>query len=78
MGQIEKLIRQLVSRPTSMDFDDVCRVLAHHGWVLDRTKGHPVFVKKGEFPITVALVSGRKVKRVYLKQICERLGLEED
>jgi hypothetical protein len=35
------------------------------------------FTKPGERTIVVPLMSGRRVKRAYLAEICERLGLED-
>ena len=47
-------------------------------WKVARQTGsHVLFVKRGERTISVPLVSGRKVKRTYLDQICERLGLDD-
>jgi hypothetical protein len=34
-------------------------------------------VKAGELPIVIPLVGGRKVKRVYLDQICDALRLDD-
>jgi predicted RNA binding protein YcfA (HicA-like mRNA interferase family) len=48
------------------------------GWTLARQKGsHRHFTKPGERTITVPLVDGRKVKRAYLSQIIDRLGLDD-
>ena len=45
--------------------------------MLDRETGsHTFFVKAGERAISVPKVGGRKVKRVYIIQVLERLGLE--
>jgi predicted RNA binding protein YcfA (HicA-like mRNA interferase family) len=78
MTALEKLIRQIRARPPQARFSDVQALLVALGWRLDREKGsHVVFVKDGEFPITVPKAGGRWVKRVYLDQIAERLGLDD-
>ncbi len=78
MTQLEKLIARIRARPPEADFDDVRSLLEYHGWNLDRERGsHVHFVKLGERTLSVPKVGGRKVKRVYLDQICERLGLDD-
>lgn len=43
---------------------------------LDQQRGsHMVFIKQGEMPLSVNLVSGQRVKRIDLKKICGLLGL---
>ncbi len=77
MSRREKLIKKICGRPPEADFDDVCQLLEEFGWTLGRERGsHTTFVKTGEFPITVPKMGGRKVKRVYLDLICERLELD--
>ena len=45
---------------------------------MSRQRGsHVAFTKPGERTIIVPLARGRTVKRVYLAQICERLGLDD-
>jgi hypothetical protein len=75
----EKLIRQLLLRPTDMRFDEVAIVLRYYGY--ERKKGsgtsHRRFVCPGKNPIGFP-VSGDRVKRVYLVEIIKLLGLEEE
>jgi predicted RNA binding protein YcfA (HicA-like mRNA interferase family) len=53
-------------------------LLIAFGWAEDRSSGsHVVFVKAGERSISVPK-SGEKVKRVYLDQLCVRLGLDDE
>ncbi len=73
----KKRIKRITSRPPQAKFSDVRWVLALHGWEQDRQDGsHVIFAKADERSISVPLVGGSKVKRVYLDQICERLGLD--
>lgn len=78
MSKRDKLIALMVSRPTTATFTDVRAVLEMFGWALARTKGsHNTFKKSGHFPIGVPVTGGTKVKRHYLDEICNRLGLDE-
>ena len=78
MTRLDKLVDRIRARPPEADFDDVCTLLKAYGWVLDRQSGsHATFVKPGERSITVPKASGQRVKRVYLDQICDRLGRDE-
>ncbi len=77
MSRRDKLIARVCARPPEADFSDVRALLEEFGWQLGRERGsHVTFVKAGEFPITVPKSGGRKVKRVYLDMICQRLGLD--
>lgn len=78
MARRDKLIARIRRRPAEADFGDVQALLRAFGWTLDRETGsHVIFVKPGEFPISVPKQHGRKVKRHYLDELCERLGLDE-
>lgn len=76
MSKRRKLADRLRARPSEMSFDDVRRVLEDHGWKM-RSGEHSTFYKPGHGHISVPTVSGRKVKRYILIDICERLGLDE-
>ena len=74
----DKLIDRIRARPPEADFDDVDTLMKAFGWTIGRERGsHVIFVKPGERPITVPKLGGKRVKRVYLDQLCERLGLDE-
>lgn len=79
MSQREKLIARIQARPPEAKFADVRALLEEFGWSEDRRKGsHITYVKVSEKQvITIALTSGRFVKRHYLDDICKRLGLDE-
>lgn len=77
MSQLEKSIARLLARPSDASFEDVRRVLEGSGWQQARQKGsHVSFTKPGERSITVPLKDGDRVKRAYIDQVCERLGLD--
>ncbi|MBI2941037.1 MAG: type II toxin-antitoxin system HicA family toxin [Chloroflexi bacterium] len=79
MGQLEKLIARIRARPTEADFEDVRALLEAFGWLPEGGKGsHRAFRRAGHRTITIPTVRGRKVKRIYLDQVCELLGLDED
>ncbi len=78
MTRIEKLVELFLREPPEVSFQDVVRVLEAFGYKeRPSTSGHRVFTKADEYPITVPTVKGRRVKRVYVRKIVERLGLEE-
>jgi predicted RNA binding protein YcfA (HicA-like mRNA interferase family) len=74
----EKLIAKIVARPPEADANDVRSVLEEFGWMFrHQTGSHMTFAKPGERSMSIPLVSGRRVKRIYLDQICQRLGLDD-
>ena len=76
MSQRDKLIARIRARPSQAYFDDIEKLLGMFGWQCrNGTGSHRAFTKPGERTITVPVKDG-KVKRVYLDQICERLGLD--
>ena len=78
MTKLAKLVDRIRARPPEADFDDVWTLMKAYGWTIGRERGsHVTFVKPGERAITVPKAGGRKVKRVYLDQLCEILGLDE-
>lgn len=76
MSQRDKLISRIRARPSQASLTDVAKLLGLFGWECrNGTGSHRAFTKPGERTITVP-VKDDKVKRVYLDQICERLGLD--
>ena len=76
MTRRERLIARIKSRPPEAEQRDVRALLQEFGWTLDRQTGsHLIFVKDGEM-MSIPLVHGRRVKRIYLDEICKRLGLD--
>jgi len=78
MNQLDKLVGKFLRKPPEVLFEDVAKVLEAFGYKERPSKsGHKVFAKPSEYPITVPTVKGRRVKRVYVRKIVERLRLEE-
>lgn len=78
MTKRDKLIALMISRPTTATFADVRAVLEMFGWELARTRGsHNIFTKPGQWPITIPVDGGKKVKKHYLDDVCKKLGLDE-
>ncbi|MEX0683933.1 MAG: type II toxin-antitoxin system HicA family toxin [Dehalococcoidia bacterium] len=78
MTRLEKLIDRIKARPAEAEFADVEKLLEAFGYERKRQEGsHVSFKKAGARTIVVPLVSGRKVKRVYLDKLCELLGLDD-
>lgn len=78
MTRRDRLIAMIVARPSEARFSDVNAVLELHGWTLARTKGsHHIYKSPdGAQMITVPTLSGRRVKRRYLDEICRLLELD--
>jgi len=72
----EKLIERIRARPAEADFRDVKALLEMFGWTHQGKGQHDRFTKDRELPISIPTVSGRKVKRYMIEQICDRLGLD--
>jgi predicted RNA binding protein YcfA (HicA-like mRNA interferase family) len=78
MTRRDKLIERIRQRPATASFSDVRSLLEMFGWEHASTKGsHARFTKSGERSITVP-IHGGKIGRVYLDNICIRLGLDEE
>lgn len=78
MARIEKVVEFFLREPPEVSFQDVAKVLEAFGYEERPSKsGHRVFIKSGEYPITVPTIKGRRVKGAYVKMVVERLGLEE-
>jgi predicted RNA binding protein YcfA (HicA-like mRNA interferase family) len=78
MTRRDKLVERIRQRPATAAFSDVRNLLEDFGWEHASTKGsHVRFRKAGERSITIPVHAG-KVKRVYLDDICLRLGLDEN
>jgi predicted RNA binding protein YcfA (HicA-like mRNA interferase family) len=78
MTRLEKLIERLKARPPEADLGDVPRLLEAFGYRQMKQRGsHISFKKPGSRAIIVPAVKGRKVKRAYVDEICDVLGLDE-
>jgi predicted RNA binding protein YcfA (HicA-like mRNA interferase family) len=77
IAEIDKAIARLLARPPAADFGDVRRVLESYGWAQARQSGsHLAFTKPGERTIIIPL-TGHKVKRPYVVELCKRLGITQ-
>jgi len=76
MTKREKLIERIRARPAEADFRDVEALLEMFGWTHQGKGEHDRFTKDRELPISIPTVSGRRVKRYILDQICIRLSLD--
>lgn len=78
MTRVAKLIAKALRKPPDLRFSEVRRILEYFGYTEDRRSGsHVIFTKKGEYPISVPLVGGKKVKRTYITEIIRLLDLED-
>ena len=76
MGVNRRRIERLLSLPPEADFADVRAVLLFFGWQERQAKGsHVVFRSPdGRERLTIP-VHGKRVKRVYVQQMCRVLDL---
>ncbi len=78
MARRERLIEKLKRRPPHAEFSDVRQLLELCEWTFARqSSSHAMFTRAGQRTLTVPLVSGRKVKGTYIKQILGLLGLDD-
>ena len=79
MSQIEKLVAKLKARPPEASVGDVKKVLEAYGWELrSQNSSHMSYRKPGDpFLLTIATVSGKRVKTTYIDKVCEHLGLDD-
>jgi predicted RNA binding protein YcfA (HicA-like mRNA interferase family) len=78
MSKLEKIVEQFLREPPEVSFDDVGVLLSAFGFKDSGGSGsHRVFVKPGDLPIIVPTIKGRRVKKVYVRMIIDRLGLED-
>jgi len=71
MGQFEKLLLKILcgTKDKDIDFDDLCKVLVHLGFV-GRIKGsHHIYYKDGIEEIINIQPSGSKAKPYQVKQV---------
>ena len=79
MSGRRKRIEALKARPVEMSFSDLVAVLTgDFDFVHRRTHGsHHIYKSPTYGVLNIPTVGGRKVKGVYLDEVCERLGLDE-
>ncbi len=78
MSKRDKLIAKIWGQPPSARFSDVRALLEDFGWTFNRQSGsHAIFVKRGEGLQSIPIDGGQRVKGTYLKDIYERLGLDD-
>ncbi len=76
MTSFDRSLARLRTGAPEADFGDVRRVLEGLGYVQRRQKGsHVTFKKPGEPSVPFPLVAGRKVRRIYVEQFLDKLGL---
>ena len=77
MADVDRIVAKLRRYPPEAEFREVRQVLEAYGWRLDRQSGsHVVFDKPGRLPVGIPLVSGRRVKRPYIRQILRLIDQE--
>jgi predicted RNA binding protein YcfA (HicA-like mRNA interferase family) len=77
MADVDRIIARLRRNPPEVDFRDLRQVLEAHGWRMASQSGsHVGFRKPGRLPMSIPLVSGRRVKRAYIRQVLKAIEQE--
>jgi predicted RNA binding protein YcfA (HicA-like mRNA interferase family) len=77
MANVDRIVARWRQHPAQVPLRDVYQVLEAYDYRLHHITGsHHVFVKPGSPSVSVPTISGRHVKRVYVKTILALLGLE--
>lgn len=77
MSTFEKLKKELLSKPQSMRYEDISKLLNYFGYIAKETKGgssHITFRKNGRKPITIPRHGD--IKRTYIEIVIE--AIKED
>ena len=79
MTKREKRIARIRARPVEADVEDVQWILEEFGWIRRGEEGssHLVFEKDGEYPMSIPVKGGQRVKRRYIEMVCNRLNLDD-
>ena len=76
MGANRRRIERILSLPPEAEFSDVRAIMMYFGWQERQGKGsHVVFRSPNETEHLVFPVHGRRVKRIYIQQMCRVLDL---
>lgn len=75
MSQIEKLIAMMRNAKSDVRFSDLENILLHVGYENVRQKGSHVHFRKQGMPSLTLPVHNGKVKKVYVRDIINLLGL---
>ncbi|MTW85645.1 addiction module toxin, HicA family [Virgibacillus dakarensis] len=73
MAGVEKIIEKMKNRPNGIRFNEMMKVLEHHGYILDRVRGshHQFRNEQGDI---ITIPKHNPVKAVYIKDVLKRIG----
>jgi predicted RNA binding protein YcfA (HicA-like mRNA interferase family) len=76
MGANRRRIERILSLPPEADFSDIRAILLYFGWQERQGKGSYVAFRSpdGAKRLTIP-IHGRRVKRIYVQQLCQVLDL---
>lgn len=81
MSRWEKLARDICGHPIPPEAttNEVFALLEGAGWRFVRRSGnnYAIFASAEGELLNVPMVQGRRIKRAYLRIVCQRLGLDE-
>jgi len=78
MSKVKKIIEKVKNLPPEIELEDMIKLLKYFGWNYESYgKGsHIKFSKENCYPLVTSVHNG-KVKKEFLKDVIERLNLEE-
>lgn len=74
MARVDKLIEKMRNRPNGIRFDEVEKVLRHHGYILVRSKGTSHYHFRNDAGNVITIPKENPVKAVYVKDVLRRIG----
>lgn len=73
MARIDKLVQKMKDRPNGIQFDEVAKVLRHHGYELVRSNGSH-FHFRNDAGDLITIKKENPLKAVYVKDVLDRIG----
>ncbi|MNE79477.1 hypothetical protein D3C80_1759670 [compost metagenome] len=73
MARIDKLVQKMKDRPNGIQFDEVAKVLRHHGYELARSNGSH-FHFRNDAGDLITIKKENPLKAVYVKDVLDRIG----
>ncbi|MDU5946975.1 MAG: type II toxin-antitoxin system HicA family toxin, partial [Paenibacillus macerans] len=73
MARIDKLVQKMKDRPSGIQFDEVAKVLRHHGYDLVRSNGSHFHFRNNAGDL-ITIKKENPLKAVYVKDVLDRIG----
>lgn len=73
MARIEKLVQKMKDRPSGIQYDEIAKVLRHHGYGLVRSNGSH-FHFRNQAGDLITIKKEQPLKAAYVKDVLGRIG----